>query len=403
MTSQISWLDFSDTDRRKMIEVVSLFKQRDTRDEMGLSQIRDGFAELFFPGTTTLQTRARYFMFVPWIYIYYENLKTPSKVIADRVKNREIQLMSALMKGGETDGVIGRRAGASLQRFPSSIYWNGLRTWGILRLFGAPDQYHRVLDQYYIHHRNIPDYESQEHLRDERMNWDPNLPDPAEKFLEESTFTLTNDEAEYLRERLLISCNQSLMAYLVDRCDPIDGIDFSWQHPQFSEFPIHLKDWLVHARNFSETMHGTALLYNLLLAEKCQSEKLITQYRDRIDKWYMQLVNNQTSYYSWNIDDFWKLTRLFGSVYSPTYLFVNAWLEKLLTKSGINNPTEHDGMRKIVYGREVWLKRNRSRLENQRHLELWSGEAGTGQLDFRWWVGNRLTRDIQFGLQNGRR
>jgi hypothetical protein len=403
MTLKISWLDFSDTDRRKMIEVISLFKQRDTRDEMGLAQIRDGFAELLFPGTTTLQTRARYFLFVPWIYIYYENLKTPSTVIADRVKKREIQLMSALRKGGETDGVIGRRSGASLQRFPSSIYWNGLRTWGIFKLHGTPDQYHRVLDHYYVRHGNVPDYESQEHIRDDGTNWNPNLPGPAEKFLDVSTFTLTNDEAEYLRERLLISCNQSLIAYLVDRCDPVDGIDFAWHHPQFSEFPIQLKDWLVHARNFSETMHGTALLYNLMLAEKLQSEKLITQYRDRIDKWYLQLVNNQTSYYLWNLDEFWKLSRLFGDVYSPTYSFVNAWLEKLLTKSGINNPTEHYGMRKIVYDREVWLKRNRSRLENQRHLELWSGDAGTGQLDFRWGVGNRLTRDIQFGLRDGRR
>lgn len=31
MVSTISWLDFSDSDRCIMIEVISLFKQRDTR------------------------------------------------------------------------------------------------------------------------------------------------------------------------------------------------------------------------------------------------------------------------------------------------------------------------------------------------------------------------------------
>ena len=76
MSSIISWLDFSDSERRKMVEVISLFKQRDTRDEMGLAQIRDIFAEMFFPGTTTIQTRARYFIFVPWMYQYLEIRKT---------------------------------------------------------------------------------------------------------------------------------------------------------------------------------------------------------------------------------------------------------------------------------------------------------------------------------------
>jgi len=66
--SFLSWLDFSEAERRKMIEIVTLFNERDTRDELGLAIIRDGFADLFFPGTTTLQTRARYFFFVPWLY-----------------------------------------------------------------------------------------------------------------------------------------------------------------------------------------------------------------------------------------------------------------------------------------------------------------------------------------------
>ena len=122
MGSNIAWLDFSDSDRRKMIEVVSLFKQRDTRDELGIAQIRDGFAEMFFPGTTTLQTRARYFLFVPWLYRYHEDRRAPTAVIAKRTRTREIQLMGTLGKGSDTDGVIGQRSGANLQRFPSSIY-----------------------------------------------------------------------------------------------------------------------------------------------------------------------------------------------------------------------------------------------------------------------------------------
>ncbi|GAF88754.1 unnamed protein product, partial [marine sediment metagenome] len=71
-----------------MVEVISLFKQRDTRDEMGLAQIRDIFAEIFFPGTTTIQTRARYFLFVPWLYRYHEVRKTPSSKFGERMRIR---------------------------------------------------------------------------------------------------------------------------------------------------------------------------------------------------------------------------------------------------------------------------------------------------------------------------
>ena len=44
LLSSISWLDFSEDDRRKMMEIVSLFKLRETRDELGLVSNRIVFA-----------------------------------------------------------------------------------------------------------------------------------------------------------------------------------------------------------------------------------------------------------------------------------------------------------------------------------------------------------------------
>jgi hypothetical protein len=401
MTSKISWLDFSDSDRRKMIEVVSFFKQRDTRDELGLAQIRDGFAEMFFPGTTTLQTRARYFLFVPWLYRYNEARHTPSAKISERIRTQEIQLMGALSKSGDTDGVIGRRSGASLHRFPSSIYWNGLRAWGILHFPGTQYQYHRSLDRYYQRFQNMPEIETGELVRDEQSNWDPNLPLSPDGFPNEVSFQLSNEEADYLREHLVISCSQSLLSHMVDRCDPVEETSFAWLHPQFAEFPAYLKDRLTHARNFSETLQGATLLYNLLLAEKRESDELITRYRERIGSWMEQMHQREASLLSWDRHNFWKLTDGFGPVSYLNRIFVDAWLDRLFSEGEIRDPIEHGEMRRIVYDREVWLKRNRSRLENPRHLELWGGDSGTGQLAYRWGVGNRLAIDIQRGLKEG--
>lgn len=51
-----------------MLDVVDLFREHDTRDELGVGSVRDAFADMLFPGTSTIMTRARYFLLVPWAY-----------------------------------------------------------------------------------------------------------------------------------------------------------------------------------------------------------------------------------------------------------------------------------------------------------------------------------------------
>ena len=57
-TSSFTWLDYSEHERRQVMEFVDQFKDDETRDELGLGTIRDGFADLLFPGTSTIQTLA---------------------------------------------------------------------------------------------------------------------------------------------------------------------------------------------------------------------------------------------------------------------------------------------------------------------------------------------------------
>src|SRR5688572_19144376 len=61
-TSAFAWLDYSDGERRRMLEVIELFREKGTLDELGIGSIRDTFADHFFPGISTIQTRARYFL-----------------------------------------------------------------------------------------------------------------------------------------------------------------------------------------------------------------------------------------------------------------------------------------------------------------------------------------------------
>jgi hypothetical protein len=66
--SSLTWLDFSDAERKRALQVVELLGRPETRDELGLGAIRDTFSNALFPGMSTVQRRARYFLFVPWTF-----------------------------------------------------------------------------------------------------------------------------------------------------------------------------------------------------------------------------------------------------------------------------------------------------------------------------------------------
>lgn len=143
MASTLSWLDYSDAERRAALNVIELFRDRDTRDELGLGSIRDGFAEHFFPGTNTIHTRVGYFLLIPWLYCWLEQRHTGKTNITERARKSELDLIEALLAKGDSDGVIGARARRSLKRLPSDVYWQGLAAWGIRLYPGSREQYLR--------------------------------------------------------------------------------------------------------------------------------------------------------------------------------------------------------------------------------------------------------------------
>jgi hypothetical protein len=82
MNSTLTWLDHSERDRRRMLDVIDRFREKEARDELGIGVVHDAFADILFPGTSTIQTRARYFLFIPWIYRRLERKRVGSAQVA---------------------------------------------------------------------------------------------------------------------------------------------------------------------------------------------------------------------------------------------------------------------------------------------------------------------------------
>jgi len=387
MASTFAWLDFSDKERREALEVIDLFREEDTRDELGLGVIRDTFADLLFPGTSTIQTRARYFLFVPWLLKYLEDRLTPASDWSRRARNQQGRLRDSLIAGGEENGVIGYRAGLHVQRLPHSVYWQGLRRWGILRFRGSEEEYRRSLDIGYRRSGRASRADDGEPIGDPwGPNWDPHLPPAPDDLYKATTFALTAEEADYLVHRIATRAPDSLLHHLIEMARLIsEDADFVWEHVDPKQLPHLLRLQVEHARYFSESMHGAPLLYNLMLAEEKGDDERVDGYRTRLASWWKMLQVRRSVMSSWDRHDFWETIRgAGGRVSLQTRQFVRDWWELAFAANRIETLMASSHARELIAARERQLKRARARIGNPRALELWNGAAGTAQLDYRW-------------------
>ncbi len=402
--STFVWLDYSERERRKMLDVIDLFREHDTRDELGIGSVRDAFADMLFPGTSTIMTRARYFLFVPWTYQKLEKQKVGSAEIAAKARRAELSLIQPIEDSDDNDGNIGKLAKTTLKRLPSSVYWQGLAVWGIRSFAGAQVQYHRSLDRYYAqvtHHRGRATERDAEHDDLVSLNWHGGLVQAPKEFPGKCSLSLTRREAEYLAERIRLSpgCAGSLLAELVALRKRNGDIEFPWEHPHSPKLPPQLREILDHAQNFSEVMHGAPLLYNLMLAEQTRSKELVAQYLNDLAECAKTIEKRARVLAQWDRKRFWEIVHSVNPrVTNPTHEFIDAWWDLALSGKA-PQVSANATARLLISDRERRLKKGLARLDNPRAQELWNGSSGTAQLEYRWNISQRLLGDIFDGLE----
>jgi hypothetical protein len=245
VSSALTWLATSADEQRRMQDLLGIFRDTESRDELGIGQIRDAFSDTLFPGTSVLHTRARYLLFVPWCYQTTDGRRT--------IRQVERRLVTVLQDAGATDGLIGSRAGPAVKTLPSTIYHTALRRYGIAR--DEPDAVAVLGDD-------------GELLERVRGPWQPDLPAAPKGFPDtvEGGFALPYAEASWLRERILATCGGTLLTHLLTSAEPPQA-DTPWADPACRAAAEDIAEALRHAELFSLAMHGAALVYNLLLAE----------------------------------------------------------------------------------------------------------------------------------------
>ena len=391
MHSSFGWLDTDDEQRRRMLEVVDLFKEHGTIDELGVGSIRDTVSNALFPGTSTLHTRLRYVLFLPWLMEQASHKKTTQEM-ADDFRRLEFRLIDSLLQGGELEGVIGNRAKASLKRLPSVVYWTALREWGIVDAASPSALFRRQLDRRRLAERTAQsdDFEADA----VRVGWgvDAGMVSAPEALTTAAAFALTAAEEEYLSSRIATSARGTLLAWLV--ANPPADVDAAgqvWEIANLDAVPQDLAALVEHARRFSLVMHGASLTYNVALARKGERDDAVEAHSAALAAWQTDDGGSQAAA-TWDRADWWEtVARLNPRLRGSTRAFVDAWND--LASSGGDLATSDDAVR-LVSHRERQLKGSRARFVNQGALDRWSGESGLGRLDFRWPIARSHLLDL---------
>jgi len=288
---ELGWVDFSKSERAKVLDVINLLAEKETLDELGIGPIRDGFANIFFPGTSTIQTRAKYFLIVPYALSDLErtNISDPQK-LAEEMDKLEMLCGEILLKTSD-EGVIGARnlkAGRWVKRTPADIYWSGLRTYGIftnyrmtyyeyLKASCLIKSQKKAMKQHLNRKEDADEGEKDDadagNLFD-MLFW--KLPEQHDdNWLENLQIELTHSEAVFLKRRIIESCPNSLMAFILDNnlrtiayCEGFNDM----ADALLPLLPDNMKNDILLAKSASEFIYGIRIRYNIILSQGLNDE-----------------------------------------------------------------------------------------------------------------------------------
>jgi len=106
------------------MQTLKMLEESTALDELGIGVIRDAYADILFPGISTLQTKAKYFVLIPYLFSMAEreNFKRSADILP-WLQRQEDLIVPVLMKNSnDITGIIGHlahRRGKSVKAKPS--------------------------------------------------------------------------------------------------------------------------------------------------------------------------------------------------------------------------------------------------------------------------------------------
>lgn len=393
---QLGWIDFSKEDRQKAMDVINFLSEQGAVDELGIGIVRDAFANYFFPGTSTIQTRAKYFLIVPYILKeavdgrYGKNINKIMKAIDLEEKECGIRFLKA---NQNAEGIIGKRVLPKgwVARKPSDIYWNGIRTYGIFKdhslsiaeyiSFAVKLKSQKLSVRLGNRGDDTEDADRDDNDAGDITNihfWD--LPVYTTEWKENLSIELLPEEAFYLDTQIQKHTQGTLMAYILKNHIDLDEYDgfASMAEALCNRVNPELAYMMKLACDFNELVYMSRVRYNMILSEGENDEAREEWEFLSKDCRMRASVDLRAVFEKLNITN------------PKTYSFL-CMLQEAFQRDDIELADS------LIKKREIQLKGiNRAKLNRTKEFDH-SQWIGGGWLDYRFYNARRIIDDIYHG------
>lgn len=415
---QIGFVNFNTEEKKRVAKMMQLLQESEAIEELGIGRVRDHFSNTLFPGTSTLQHHAKYFVLLPSLY-YQAAFKSRrfqnTSEVSRYIKEAEVQITRQLAEDEngklKTDvtGITGiityKNALNDYTKYvkydPAYIYGSGLARYGIIPDTGVE----RLILELNRNHFDSPHNKSLIKSEDitgdaDDMNGDKQpIKTCGEKydFFDGDTIdmALSKVEASWLRDKILTTCKDSMLSCLIegsrdipqnigyfDIVDimedmPSDVIDIYNKSVLFAKL-MHLIDWRFnysYYRSFSNTEN----------TDDCDEQKSLQALYKDCDEQYNLLL----ALYKEDIEDQEAYNNLFDYI-RPIDIMLTEFCKACYAAIVDGQPTRVD---ELVKSRERTIKRERSKIGNNAYKNQRRGKPLPNS--FRWETVRTIVNEIR--------
>ena len=415
----IGWLDFTKEDRDKVMGMMDLFREdRRAVDELGIGIVRDAFADYFFPGTSTVQTRAKYFLIIPYIInemVTDKNSIDPSEALDD-LNKREFECGRVLYNNYKKrnknanlvgKGIIGSRSLPKewVSRSPSSIYWNGICTFNICNykmtvsevLSEALHERESEEERKGLIKHNRSRLDGSDGMTDDedagraelscffdlpRRSYDSWIDYPYKRSIE-----LTAGEKSFLKKKIIDSVPDSLLAFILKEDVELSGInDFKKLARRLDSKDLRnrlsatQRKKIKLACDFNELVYAARTRYNAMMG-------IATAKKD-----WKDIIDHPNTYAVVDIDNIFtdKDLNLFSNrSNNKLRIFLKEFQKALIAQ-------KEKRIDKIIVDQEVRIKtKSRAKLLNKDEYKDRTAWIGGKYLDYRLSISKKIIKDIR--------
>ena len=303
----IGFLSFDPDSFTTIRSILQKVREPGALDEIGIGRYRDAFGEELFPGMSTLQHHAKYFVLLPALFNDLSQRSYKSiKDVRDAVIKSEINLTQKLLLGNAEDstGITGslaiEEAKKNPQKYvkydPTYIYMSGLRTFELVNSKMSANQIIWLLSQQKGERKYTERNNGSFGGLDQPFSFCESVKYDFKDLTKGISLKLEKEEAVFLKKRIenSVLSKDSFLAHLLSKNFPItmeteyealEGFMTGWDE----KFQAVYKMSMVFSR-FVELLRIRYLIYFAILDKQTQLkeeneskfEKLWGKYKDTV-------------------------------------------------------------------------------------------------------------------------